>query len=199
VFFESLTPQLTSLDYITLISDDARTHLHVAETFANVRCNCTKLLIENPRPLGYWGHGARNKWQRSLPGAFHLHADDDDLYTPDAFAIIRRYVRDLSPHVYIFRFIRRWDGEIGLIPPMSVTQPSQIKPKTVGTPCGVIRNIPHLYRDWGYLYGGDGHFYEALVASFGPENVTILPEVIYHLGQRENLMPLIKEQLAKTE
>ena len=182
VFFDSLTPQLTDKDYITLISDKADWHVHVAQVFSHVRCNCTKLLIENANSLGWWGHGSRNKWQRSLPGAFHLHADDDDLYTPDAFAKIRAVVVDLAPRLYIFRLIRRWDGEIGLIPPMSVTRGEQIKPGAVSTQNGVIRAVPGLYRDWPYLYGGDGHFYEALVATFGAENVTIVPEVIYHFG-----------------
>jgi hypothetical protein len=92
---KSILPQLRDIDYLTLISDE--NHLTIAETFANAPCNCTKLLIENPAPLGWWGHGSRNKWQRSLPGAFHLHADDDDFYTPDAFEIIRSVVTSLLP------------------------------------------------------------------------------------------------------
>ena len=196
VFMAALAPQLTARDYITLISDKPSWHLHVAETFSHVRCNCTKLLIENAEPLGWWGHGSRNKWQRSLPGAFHLHADDDDLYTPDAFEHIRRAVVDLSPRVYIFRLVRRWDGEIGLIPPMSVTRPEQIVPGAVSTQNGVIRAIPELYLDWPYLYGGDGHFYKALVERFGYDNVTIVPAVTYHFGQRENLLPLVPQLLA---
>jgi hypothetical protein len=196
VFMAALAPQLTSRDYITLISDKPSWHLHVAETFSHVRCNCTKLLIENAAPLGWWGHGSRNKWQRSLPGAFHLHADDDDLYTPRAFEHIRRHVVDLSPRVYIFRLVRRWDGEIGLIPPMSVTRAEQIVPGAVSTQNGVIRAIPELYLDWPYLYGGDGHFYKGLVERFGYENVTIVPEVTYHFGQREDLSPFIPQLLA---
>jgi len=196
VFMEALAPQLTSRDYITLISDKPSWHLHVAETFPHVRCNCTKLLIENAAPLGWWGHGSRNKWQRSLPGAFHLHADDDDLYAPDAFDIIRRHVVDLSPRVYIFRLVRRWDGEIGLIPPMSVTRPEQIVPGAVSTQNGVIRAVPELYLDWPYLYGGDGHFYKALVERFGYENVTLVPAVTYHFGQRENLLRFVPQLLA---
>lgn len=196
VFMQALAPQLSSRDYITLISDKPSWHLHVAETFSHVRCNCTKLLIENAESLGWWGHGSRNKWQRSLPGAFHLHADDDDLYTPTAFEHIRRHVVDLSPRVYIFRLVRRWDGEIGLIPPMSVTRPEQIVPGAVSTQNGVIRAIPELYLDWPYLYGGDGHFYKGLVERFGHGNVTIVPEVTYHFGQRENLMPYVPQLLA---
>jgi hypothetical protein len=187
VFFDALAPQLTSEDYITLISDKADWHVHVAQAFSHVKCNCTKVLIENSAALGWWGHGSRNKWQRTLPGAFHLHADDDDLYLPNAFATIRRYVRDLQPRLYIFRMIRRWDGVVNLIPPMSVVHPSQVRPRAVSTQCGVIRAVPELYRDWAYLYGGDGHFYKDLVEAFGYENVTLVPEVIYQLGQEEDL------------
>ena len=195
VFFDALAPQLTADDYITLISDKADWHVHVAQAFSHVRCNCTKLLIENAEPQGWWGHGSRNKWQRTLPGAFHLHADDDDLYTPDAFATIRSYVRDLAPRLYIFRMIRRWDGVVNLIPPMSVKHPSQIRPRAVSTQCGVIRAVPELYRDWAYLYGGDGHFYKDLVEAFGYDNVTIVPRVIYQLGQNEDLSAHIQPLL----
>ena len=195
VFFDALAPQLTAADYITLISDKADWHVHVAQAFSHVRCNCTKLLIENAAALGWWGHGSRNKWQRTLPGAYHLHADDDDLYLPDAFATIRAHVRDLRPRLYIFRMIRRWDGVVNLIPPMSVTRPEQIRPRAVSTQCGVIRAVPELYREWAYLYGGDGHFYKDLVESFGYENVTIVPAVIYQLGQNEDLSAHIQPLL----
>jgi hypothetical protein len=195
VFFDSLAPQLGADDYITLISDKADWHVHVAQAFSHVRCNCTKVLIENAGSLGWWGHGSRNKWQRTLPGAYHLHADDDDLYLPGAFDAIRRHVRDLQPRLYIFRMIRRWDGVVNLIPPMSVTHPSQIRPRAVSTQCGVIRAVPELYREWAYLYGGDGHFYKDLVESFGYANVTIVPEVIYQLGQNEDLSSHIQPLL----
>jgi hypothetical protein len=197
VFFDALAPQLTSADYITLISDKADWHVHVAQAFSHVRCNCTKILIENAAPLGWWGHGSRNKWQRTLPGAYHLHADDDDLYVPNAFATIRAHVRDLAHRLYIFRMIRRWDGVVNLIPPMSVTHPSQVRPRAVSTQCGVIRAVPQLYREWAYLYGGDGHFYKDLVEAFGYDNVTLVPEVIYQLGQNEDLsshiQPLLRD------
>ena len=88
--------------------------------------------------------------------------------------------------------IRRWDGVVNLIPPMSVTRPAQIKPGTVSTQCGVYRATPGRMQEWAYLYGGDGVFFQKLVDAFGEENTTIVPQLIYHLGQSENLFSQAK-------
>lgn len=190
---ESIAPQLAVTDYLTLISDAAGVWAeHVAGVLAAMPCNCTKVLIMNARQLGWWGHGSRNRWQRQLPGSHHMNADDDDWYAPDAMDIIRRYAVDLTPRLYIFRMIRRWDGVVNLIPPMSVTRPAQIKPGTVSTQCGVYRATPGRMREWAYLYGGDGVFFQQLVDAFGEENTTIVPQLIYHLGQSENLFSQAK-------
>jgi hypothetical protein len=52
--------------------------------------------------------------------------------------------------------------------------------------------FPHATSDTlaplaSYLYGGDGVFFQQLVDSFGEGNTTIVPELIYHLGQSEDL------------
>jgi len=166
VFMEALAPQLTSRDYITLISDKPSWHLHVAETFSHVRCNCTKLLIENAEPLGWWGHGSRNKWQRSLPGAFHLHADDDDFYTPDAFEIIRSVVTTLVPRVYIFRVVKenyypaKNRKELIAFPVLDNNNPLAVGLYNGGTPCGVVRNVGAELPIWRPTIGGDAVFWE---------------------------------------
>lgn len=193
---ESIAPQLSVVDYLTLISDATGVWAeHVAGVLATVPCNCTKILIINARPLGWWGHGSRNRWQRQLPGSHHMNADDDDWYAPDAMEIVRRHIFNLSPRLWIFRMIRRWDGVVNVIPPMSVTRAAQIKPRTVSTQCGVYRATPGRMREWAYLYGGDGIFFQALVEAFGEENTTVVPELIYHLGQSENLFSQVKALL----
>ena len=115
----SILPQLRTQDYLTLISDPPM-HLTVAETFANTPCNCTKILIQNSEQLGWWGHGSRTRWQKLLPGTFHMNADDDDLFVVNAMAIIRHWVTDTNNTMYVFRMVRRWDERIELIPPMTV-------------------------------------------------------------------------------
>ncbi len=182
---ESIMPQLRKEDYLTLISD--ANHLTIAETFAYAPCNCTKLLIQNSKPLGWWGHGSRTRWQKLLPGTYHMNADDDDLYPPNAMSIVRHWVRDLNSTLYVFRMIRRWDQRIEVIPPMWVNNGSVIRGGLVGTPCAVYRAVRDELPDWSGRYGGDGDFYVNLVKAM--HKVVVVPEVIYHVGQREDLMP----------
>lgn len=107
----SLGPQLTEHDYITVLSDiDVREPSQwdlIQKTNATVQaiaCNgCTKLFIQNPVPLGGFGHASRTHHQKHLPGDFLMHGDDDDMYTPDAFEIIRAVITTLYPRVYVFR------------------------------------------------------------------------------------------------
>ena len=182
---ESIFPQLTSDDFLTLISDV--NHLTVSETFANVHCNCTKILINNAKALGWWGHGSRTRWQKLLPGTFHMNADDDDLYMPNAMSIVRHWVSELNNTMFVFRMIRRWDDMISMIPPVWVTNGSVIQLGTVGTPCVVYRADRDRLPDWAGRYGGDGEFYSNLKKI--SEAVIVVPEVIYHVGQREDLLP----------
>lgn len=104
----SLGPQLTSADFISLLSDTDPTRVDLINVSKGaldaLQCNgCTKIFRQNDPPLGGYGHASRTNHQTSLPGAFHMHGDDDDLYTPDAFDIIRSVVTSLEHRVYIFR------------------------------------------------------------------------------------------------
>lgn len=188
----SILPQLTSEDYLTLISDPP-SHLTVAETFAVTPCNCTKILIQNSGQLGWWGHGSRTRWQKLLPGTFHMNADDDDLFTLNAMAIVRHWVRDTNNTMYVFRMVRRWDERIELIPPMTVDNHTLVRGGTVGTPCVVYRADRDNLPDWTGRYGGDGDFYIGLKRAM--HRLQIVPEVIYHVGQREDLMPYVPNLL----
>jgi len=188
----SILPQLRTEDYFTLISDPP-SHLTVAETFANTPCNCTKLLIQNSGKLGWWGHGSRTRWQKLLPGTFHMNADDDDLYLPNAMAIIRHWVRDMNNTMYVFRMVRRWDERIELIPPITVSNHSMVKGGTVGTPCVVYKADRDELPDWTGRYGGDGDFYIGLKKAMN--RLQVVPEVIYHVGQREDLLPYVPNLL----
>jgi len=188
----SILPQLRTQDYLTLISDPPM-HLTVAETFANTPCNCTKILIQNSEQLGWWGHGSRTRWQKLLPGTFHMNADDDDLFVVNAMAIIRHWVTDTNNTMYVFRMVRRWDERIELIPPMTVDNHTLVRGGTVGTPCVVYRADRDNLPDWTGRYGGDGDFYIGLKKAM--RRLQIVPEVIYHVGQREDLMPFVPNLL----
>jgi hypothetical protein len=191
---DSILPQLTSDDFFTLISDadgkHPHTHLTVAESFSVAKCNCTKLLFQNSRPQGWWGHGSRTRWQKLLPGTYHMNADDDDLFLPKAMGIVRHWVRNLNATMFVFRMIRRWDERIELIPPLWVSNASAVRGGTVGTPCVVYRALRDKLPDWTGRYGGDGDFYAGLKKAMN--RVVVVNEVIYHVGQREDLTPFIQ-------
>ena len=190
----SILPQLTVNDFFTLISDDdgkhPHAHLTVAESFSVAKCNCTKLLFQNARPQGWWGHGSRTRWQKLLPGTYHMNADDDDLFLPKAMGIVRHWVRNLNATMFVFRMIRRWDERIELIPPLWVNNASMVRGGTVGTPCVVYRALRDRLPDWTGRYGGDGDFYAGLKRAMS--RVVVVNEVIYHVGQREDLTPFIQ-------
>jgi hypothetical protein len=64
----SIAPQLRPNDFLTLISDEA--HEASAAALAAAPCACIRRHIANEKPLGFWGHGSRSRWQDELPGDF---------------------------------------------------------------------------------------------------------------------------------
>ena len=154
----SLGFQLTAHDNIVLISDINATDPSTAPLIASVEgvfmkldCNnCTKIFRQNPLPMGGSGHNSRTFHQKDLPGAFIMHADDDDMYTPDAFEIMRAVITTLEPRVYIFRAAKENlyqkvqvpYRQLMSFPAMHSIYPREIGLFNGGTPNGVVRNIP---------------------------------------------------------
>mgnify|MGYP002655380395 CR=1 FL=1 len=143
---ESLLPQLTANDHVTIVFDGV-TPLPI--TGHNVHIH------HEPQALGYWGHGIRNKYAPLLEKTdFVMHADDDDVYTPGTFATLRRMCVDPST-LYVTRMLLK--SENRLIPAEPV-----VREKNIGTPNGVIPYEKNKQSQWGPRVGGDGTFYEAL-------------------------------------
>lgn len=180
---ESIAPQLSQIDHLTVISDGG--HSRVEDALKGVTCLCTKRHIANKEPLGFWGHGSRTRWQNELDGDFHLNGDDDDIYDPSAMQIIRQHVSEVGPgkHLLVFHMIRRWDGVVELIPAPGT---AIIREKVIGTPCGVYSKIPNM-PTWHGKYGGDASFYVSLAERM---NVSFFPQVIYQVGQDEDLLSI---------
>lgn len=139
---DSIAPQLKENDYITIIWD-----CEPFEVFIN--SSCSVFHIHNPEPLGFWGHGSRNRWQDELPGDYLINGDDDDIFTDDAMQHIRRHCTD--DKLYIFKMISNY---------ITIPSTRDIKFGNIGTPCGVYKpgNLPK----WGKRYGGDFDFYDQL-------------------------------------
>lgn len=187
---QSAASQLSPVDYLTVISENREKHAEVSAILQRTPCNCTKVLIENPKPGGFWGHLTLNTWLPVMPGAYLMFFDDDDLYVPDAFDIVRHYVTSLEPHLYIFRLVRFWDGAAGLIPPVGMEEGRDFKPHWISKQNGVIPNVPGLPK-LGYHYLGDAEFYVALRELLGADKVTIVNEVIYQMGQTWDGMAVV--------
>lgn len=64
---------------------------------------CTVVLILHKKNEGFYGHGIRNVYQRSLRGDYIMHADDD-VYTKRAFDIFRYKIGHVRDNLYFFSF-----------------------------------------------------------------------------------------------
>jgi hypothetical protein len=139
---DSIAYQLTDKDYLTIIWDTQPRGIAVDSP-------CTVISIKNAYPLGSWGHGSRTRWQAMLPGDYHLNADDDDIYVPDAMADIRQHC--VADKLYVFQML--YCGS-----PLPLKHELQLG--NIGTPCGVYK--PYNLPEWPLRHGGDFEFYNEL-------------------------------------
>lgn len=159
---DSIAPQLEERDYLTIIWDCQAKPLQI-------NSKCQVITLQNDEPLGYWGHGSRNRWQDELPGDFFMNGDDDDIYMPNAMRKIREHVKE--DKLYLFQF--EHSGQ-------RVPREKRVYVGNVGTSCGVYPKVDKFPK-WEYVYGGDGMFYEALSKMLPVEFVE---EVIYLVRPR---------------
>ena len=171
----SLLPQLTADDCVTVVYDGFASNQMPAFNFSRAICKVNQLC--EPVPLGYWGHGIRNKYADLLePRDFILHADDDNVYLPDAFQYIRENCAD-SRKIYILE-------TTGSIERKKISTSKIIRVGNVDTANGVI---PYEYNKrsfWGLKRGGDGEFYMRLQAKY-PNKFIFLNKVIYYFRPHE--------------
>jgi hypothetical protein len=114
------------------------------------------ILIKEKKHTGFWGHPIRNKYLNQLQGDYLLMMDDDDIYVPEAFDLIRQSIDDQDLIVFnIYSEVTR------SIMPMDENG----RPTLIRTCQGVIKNtgvIPYIFENF---YGGDVQFYHNLVNS----------------------------------
>jgi hypothetical protein len=180
---ESLRCQLEERDYLTIVYDakDVDGTLgRLPEVLKEFRCH-HEVVVE-PVNLGFLGHGIRNK-HNVLTGDFVLHADDDDVYLPDAFEAIRRTCRDVST-LYIFR---------ALVPDISIREgilitgrPFQLGHITTGM--GVVPSQWNSRSTWAYRYGGDFDFYNGLFQTM-PKTKFVRHTIYQHRPNEGTVLP----------
>jgi len=174
----SLQPQLREGDHLTLVFDgvaavsdlpNAEEVTHVLACFA-----CTTHVFCEPQRLGAYGHGIRTKYTPLLePTTYVMHADDDDVYTHDAFAFLRAHCRVVALYVAEFRCCKTGG---------SFPKHDTIAVGNIGTPCGIVpHGISAEGGTWGRYVGGDGGYYEHIAARTRALRVpiTFLHHVIY--------------------
>lgn len=140
---DSVAPQLEEQDYLTIIWDCQPIALQIDS-------KCQVISLQNPEPLGFWGHGSRNKWQDELPGDYFMNADDDDVYAPNAIREIRKHC--IAKKLYVFKFY--YNGRV-------IPNEPKIYVGNIGTSCGVYPKVDKFPK-WQHEYGGDGMFYVEL-------------------------------------
>jgi len=162
----SLAPQLEEQDCLTIVFDG---HSSIPE-FNTSQFKCVVKQYFEPVPLGAWGHGIRNKYKTLLEKRdFVMHADDDDIYYPNVFPLLRKYTSDPST-LYIAKMRL---NQYRIIP-----EGNFIKINHIGTPNGIIPYNLNVSGNWKHQYGGDGLFYQDLSTR---ANVVHVPVLIYQV------------------
>jgi len=169
---DSLKPELVEGDHLTIVFDGVqRNHCDIS----NMKCN-THIYEENT-PLGYWGHGIRNKYAPLLEQTdFVMHADDDDIYIPGSFSFLRTECCD---HKTLY--IAQMKSYIAhTVYPLK----DDVCFENIGTPMGIIPYNHNQHHEWGLFYGGDGYFYENISKV---ANIVWLKKIIYLIKPANNV------------
>lgn len=166
----SLLPQLSAADAVTVVFDGEgakdRSGFVPAWTAG---FEVPVHIVEQIPNLGYWGHGVRNAYQTRLQTrtTFIMHADDDDVYTPHAFEMLRKLCAD--PHALYVAQMQQEGGEV-------IPAKQAIEMSFIGTPCGVVPWSIAGKSTWAPLVGGDFAYYHGLSAH---ADVVFLGVLIY--------------------
>lgn len=150
---DSLKYQLHENDFIYIVVDgnEYREKVDVIlEQFTGYKCNLEVRYEE--KNLGFWGHSIRNKHQGSLKGDYILHADDDDAYTLCAMDFVRSGIAEHPGKMLVFKMCHSDFRDY-------VWAQEEVRPGNIGTPNGVIPNIPERMGYWEEEPGGDSDFY----------------------------------------
>ena len=158
IMLNSLVNELVHDDCLTIVFDGnvcSEENKKILDTF-----KCKVNIYEEKIPLGYWGHGIRNKYASILEERdFILHADDDDMYVKNIFSFFRANCLNLDT-LYIGRvyFGKNY---------YKIYMPDDTKIIRIGnvsTQCGII---PYKLNNsgciWRNFYGGEGSFYVQII------------------------------------
>jgi hypothetical protein len=111
------------------------------------------IVVHDDPPHRDWGAWARTEGMKQATGDFLLFMDDDDVYVPGAFDVIRAAVAAIPEHVHIFRMRRFAPFNDILWGFKDLSAPGQ-----VGTPMFVVPNRRDWLGTWSTRYECDFDF-----------------------------------------
>jgi hypothetical protein len=156
---DSLKNELRSDDAITIVFDGKGRIASSGFSDEWIQDHSSHItVIEEENKLGHWGHGIRNKYQGILSHktTYIMNADDDDVYLPDSFNILRLSCIDPSI-LYIARIIYTKNPT----PIPSIIERKIIR-HDIATPCGIIPFDKASSAEWKKYYEGDFDYYNEL-------------------------------------
>jgi len=109
-------------------------------------------------------------------GDYLTWTDDDDVYTPYAFAVIRDAIGQLpAPSPIIFRFKTAYGY---IVPPHQTFETGEIAQGHISGQCLVVPNIPARFGVWGAVYEGDFQLITSTLAKWDGTPIAFVDEVI---------------------
>lgn len=127
--------------------------------------------IYEPKNLGFWGHGLRNKYMSSFDTDYIACGDDDDIWADSVLPKIRTDISNNPNKLLLYKF-RSINKNV-------IWNTREIKHGNIGTPSGLIPNKPEIFGEWGYFHGGDAQFYEQTANKIGNRNIVWKDTIIY--------------------
>jgi hypothetical protein len=156
---------LAAGDEVLLVTDGPQPS--AADLFA--RSGLPGGCLQAPQSRDYGGT-QRNRGMDEAAGDYLLFMDDDDIFTPQAFATIRAILRERPDRPHLFRMRYAADGRLLWARP-------ELRPGNVSTQMMVYPNRPDLLR-WDSKHGHDFRFIFNNQALWPPDSLVWRDEVI---------------------
>lgn len=97
-----------------------------------------------------WGHPQRNHGMSIANGEWLMFTQDDNIYSPNAFEVVRNAINKNYPRPLLFK-IMTWQAGIVWNVPI-------LREGDIDADCIVIPNVPEKLSKWSYRYNGDADF-----------------------------------------
>lgn len=157
---DSMAPQMLPGDECICVGDVLDGPLRVTEEIVKEYPWCR--YIEHAGAAHDWGHSQFMVGQEAATGDWLLGNDDDDVFTPDAFATIRGVISTLDQlRPLLFRFRAQWGMTYWLMPGL-------VQQGAIGGHCLVQPRIPAKMGQRTSRYEADYDWITSTLANWEP-------------------------------